>query len=100
MFVGNRTILKDGVVDKRKGLFAKRRQLILTEGPHLFYVDPNAMVLKGEIPWTKDLRPEVKSFKIFFVHTPSRTYYLEDPSGYAVEWVKRISEVHERYFGS
>jgi len=99
-FVGNRTILKDGVVDKRKGLFAKRRQLILTEGPHLFYVDPNAMVLKGEIPWTKDLRPEVKSFKIFFVHTPSRTYYLEDPSGYAVEWVKRISEVHERYFGS
>ena len=34
-----------------QGLFAKRRQLILTEGPHLFYVDPHAMVLKGEIPW-------------------------------------------------
>lgn len=99
-FIGNRTILKDGLVDKRKGLFAKRRQLILTEGPHLFYVDPQAMVLKGEIPWTKDLRPEVKSFKIFFVHTPSRTYYLEDPSGFAVEWVKKIAEVHERYFGS
>lgn len=23
---------------------------LLTEGPHLFYVDPVAMVLKGEIP--------------------------------------------------
>ncbi|XP_065065743.1 3-phosphoinositide-dependent protein kinase 1-like [Rhopilema esculentum] len=97
-FVGNRPILKEGLVDKRKGLFAKRRQLILTEGPHLFYVDPHAMVLKGEIPWTKDLRPEAKSFKIFFVHTPSRTYYLEDPEGYAIEWVKKINEVHERYF--
>ena len=34
-----------------KGLFARRRQLLLTEGPHLYYVDPQAMVLKGEIPW-------------------------------------------------
>lgn len=99
-FVGDRVILKEGIVDKRKGLFAKRRQLLMTEGPNLFYVDPHAMVLKGEIPWTKDLRPEAKSFKIFFVHTPSRTYYLEDPNGFAMEWVKRINEVHERYFGT
>eukprot|EP00794_Sanderia_malayensis_P009319 gene9319-10302_t len=88
-FVGGRTILKEGIVDKRKGLFAKRRQLLLTDGPHLFYVDPHAMELKGEIPWTKDLRSEAKNFKIFFVHTPCRTYYLEDPNGYAMEWLPR-----------
>eukprot|EP00795_Rhopilema_esculentum_P009272 gene9272-16965_t len=80
-FVGNRPILKEGLVDKRKGLFAKRRQLILTEGPHLFYVDPHAMVLKGEIPWTKDLRPEAKSFKIFFVHTCNSMEGLEESTG-------------------
>jgi len=98
-FVDNNLILKTGVVDKRKGLFPRRRQLILTEGPRLYYVDAAAMVLKGEIPWTKDLRPEAKNFEVFFVHTPKRIYYLEDHTGYAMEWVKKIEEVHRAYFG-
>lgn len=52
-----------------QGLFARRRQLLLTEGPHLYYVDPVNKVLKGEIPWSPALRPEAKNFKTFFVHT-------------------------------
>lgn len=52
-----------------QGLFARRRQLLLTEGPHLYYVDPVNKVLKGEIPWSFELRPEAKNFKTFFVHT-------------------------------
>lgn len=52
-----------------QGLFARRRQLLLTEGPHLYYVDPVNRVLKGEIPWSLELRPEAKNFKTFFVHT-------------------------------
>jgi len=67
-------ILKQGLVDKRKGLFARRRMLMLTLGPHLYYADPVSMVLKGEIPWSPELRVEPKNFKIFFVHTPNRTY--------------------------
>ncbi|MGH0140514.1 UNVERIFIED_CONTAM: hypothetical protein FKN15_037248 [Acipenser sinensis] len=70
-FVENNLILKMGPVDKRKGLFARRRQLLLTEGPHLYYVDPVSKVLKGEIPWSPELRPEAKNFKTFFVHTSS-----------------------------
>uniref|UniRef100_A0A8C5RWK2 3-phosphoinositide-dependent protein kinase 1 n=1 Tax=Laticauda laticaudata TaxID=8630 RepID=A0A8C5RWK2_LATLA len=70
-FVENNLILKMGPVDKRKGLFARRRQLLLTEGPHLYYVDPVNKVLKGEIPWSLELRPEAKNFKTFFVHTVS-----------------------------
>lgn len=92
-FVENNLILKMGPVDKRKGLFARRRQLLLTEGPHLYYVDPVNKVLKGEIPWSPDLRPEAKNFKTFFVHTPNRTYYLMDPSGNAHKWCKKIQEV-------
>lgn len=68
-FVDNHLILKNGFVNKRKGLFARRRMLLLTTGPHLFYVDPIAMVLKGEIAFSPELRVEPKNFKIFFVHT-------------------------------
>lgn len=64
-------ILKQGLIDKRKGLFARRRMFLLTLGPHLYYVDPTTMVLKGEIPWSADLKTEAKNFKTFFVHTVS-----------------------------
>lgn len=97
-FVENNLILKMGPVDKRKGLFARRRQLLLTEGPHLYYVDPVNKVLKGEIPWSLELRPEAKNFKTFFVHTPNRTYYLMDPSGNADKWCKKIQEVWRKIY--
>lgn len=93
-------ILKQGIVDKRKGLFARRRMLLLTLGPHLYYADPVSMVLKGEIPWSPELTVESKNFKIFFVHTPNRTYYLEDPEGYALDWVKAITDVKAHIYGS
>lgn len=59
-----------------QGLFARRRQLLLTEGPHLYYVDPVNKVLKGEIPWSPELRPEAKNFKTFFVHTVKTNCFL------------------------
>ncbi|XP_053595037.1 3-phosphoinositide-dependent protein kinase 1 isoform X1 [Microplitis demolitor] len=98
-FVDDQVILKQGFINKRKGLFARRRMLLLTTGPHLFYVDPFNMILKGEIPWSKELRVEPKNFKIFFVHTPDRTYYLEDPEGFALEWCRVIEEMRVHYYG-
>ena len=92
-FVEGNLILKQGFVNKRKGLFARRRMLLLTTGPHLYYVDPVNMVLKGEIPWSPELRVEPKNFKIFFVHTPCRTYYLEDPEGFALPWCEAIEDM-------
>ncbi|XP_018333405.1 3-phosphoinositide-dependent protein kinase 1 [Agrilus planipennis] len=91
-------ILKQGLVDKRKGLFPRRRMFLLTLGPHLYYVDPTTMILKGEIPWSPDIKTEAKNFKTFLVHTPNRTYYLEDPDGYALEWCKAIEELKVHYF--
>uniref|UniRef100_A0A0B7AQB0 3-phosphoinositide-dependent protein kinase 1 n=2 Tax=Arion vulgaris TaxID=1028688 RepID=A0A0B7AQB0_9EUPU len=99
-FVKDNVILRQGFVDKRKGLFARKRMLLLTEGPHLFYVDAHNKVLKGEIPWSKYMRPEVKNFKIFFVHTPNRTYYLESRQPDAQLWVKQIKDVWNKYYGS
>lgn len=97
-FVEGNLILKQGLVDKRKGLFARRRMFLLTEGPHLYYVDPSNKVLKGQIPWSSQLRPEQKNFKIFFVHTPNRTYYLEDPAKRAEDWVNEIKKVYKQYY--
>lgn len=74
-FTNGNLILKQGLVDKRKGLFSKRRMLLLTTGPHLYYIDPVNMQLKGEIPFSSELRSEPKNFKIFFVHTVSGQYY-------------------------
>ncbi|KAH9494910.1 3-phosphoinositide dependent protein kinase-1 [Bulinus truncatus] len=98
-FVQNNLIIKQGFVDKRKGLFARKRMLLLTEGPHLYYVDAHNKVLKGEIPWSKYLRPEAKNFKIFFVHTPNRTYYLESRTSDSQQWVEKIKEVWNKYYG-
>ncbi|KAK2156771.1 hypothetical protein LSH36_205g01009 [Paralvinella palmiformis] len=92
-------IVKQGLLWKRKGLFSRCRMFLLTEGPHLYYVDPQTMILKGEIPWSKNLRPEPKKFKIFFIHTPNRTYYLEDPEGNALKWCNDIEKHYTRYYG-
>ncbi|KAL4239246.1 3-phosphoinositide dependent protein kinase-1 [Mactra antiquata] len=97
-FTEGHLILKQGLIDKRKGLFARRRMFLLTEGPHLYYVDPVNKVLKGQIPWSKELKTEQKNFKIFFVHTPNRTYYLEEPQKRAEDWVKEIDKVYNMYY--
>lgn len=97
--VKGKLILKQGLVSKRKGLFSRRRMLLLTEGPHLYYCEPSRMVVKGEIPWSSSLNPEPKDFRIFFVHTPHRTYYLEDPEGFALDWCKAINEVRHQVYG-
>lgn len=39
-------------------------------------MDPVNKVLKGEIPWSQELRPEAKNFKTFFVHTVSLSLWL------------------------
>lgn len=99
-FVRNRLILKQGILFKRRGLFARKRMFLLTEGPHLFYVDIESMALKGEVHWSSFLTLEQKSDKLFFINVPTRTYYLEDPSGNASDWVKQINAVHGIYYSS
>ena len=91
--------LISGILEKKKGLFAKRRMFLLTEGPRLFYVDPSAMVLKGEIPWSSVLKTEIRDFRIFYVHVPGRTYFLIDPDSTSKDWCMAIDEVKDFYFG-
>ncbi|KAI9179624.1 serine/threonine protein kinase [Blastocladiella emersonii ATCC 22665] len=88
---GSELIVRGGFVHKRKGLFAKKRYLILTDAPRLVYIDADKMVVKGEIPWSMRTIPELKSPKHFFIHTPGRTYYLECCSNDAKGWMDALA---------
>ena len=85
-------IVKNGQIEKRKGLFAKKRELILTDTPRLIYIDPVSNEVKGEIPWSTAINVEVKNPRTFFIHTPSRTYYLEDLNNGAQAWADAIEQ--------
>uniref|UniRef100_A0A903Z0D2 3-phosphoinositide-dependent protein kinase 1 n=1 Tax=Anopheles minimus TaxID=112268 RepID=A0A903Z0D2_9DIPT len=97
-FADGEEIVKYGFIYKRKGLFARRRMFLLTKRPRLIYIDAVNMVKKGEIPWTSALSVEAKNFKTFYVHTPNRIYYLEDPEGFALKWCDTIMDVHRKTF--
>jgi len=85
------TIVETGLVWKRKGRSVKKRQLILTNKPRIIYIDTKKGVQKGEVPWSPNLRPEAKNNTAWFIHTPKRTYILEDIPGKAQRWVDKIN---------
>ena len=94
---------------KRRHLSVKRRQLVLTDsaasadGCRLFYVDPDTMEVKGAIPWSPQLHAELMPRGQFRVHTPGRTYYLEEVVGdveCAELWVKTITKLQARLAAS
>ena len=53
-------LVKTGRIHKRKGFFARERQLVLTSLPRLIYVDPATKEYKGTIPWTPQHPVSVK----------------------------------------
>eukprot|EP00756_Hemistasia_phaeocysticola_P009596 Hpha_TRINITY_DN14925_c0_g3::TRINITY_DN14925_c0_g3_i1::g.144948::m.144948/K06276/PDPK1; 3-phosphoinositide dependent protein kinase-1 len=88
-------IVRIGLVTKHRFLSSKRRVLILTSFPRLFYCDPVTRDVKGQVPVSGEVGcmvgPAPDRFK---VRTPRRTYNLQAPS--ASEWVAAIEGV----FGS
>lgn len=93
----NRFLLDDevikmgGLISKRKGLFSKKRQLILTSRPRLIYIDAIRMKQKGEIPWSEKLYVQVKSNTAFDVVTPNRVYHLNDVVNGSKKWIDAIN---------
>ncbi|XP_076818786.1 3-phosphoinositide-dependent protein kinase 1-like [Clavelina lepadiformis] len=98
-FAKGKLILKRGQLEKKRKLSVKVREFILTEGPKLLYIDPVSKEVKGEIPWSSELRTEPRSFRIFYIHTPNRTYHLIDKTNNAMKWCKKIDEIKKFYFG-
>lgn len=91
---------------KRKGLFSKKRQLLLTSTPRLIYVDPDPenMEEKGQIPWTAD-RPlkcvllKGEFFDIVCTLT-GRSYHFRNADGAASSpqvWRQYINEMNQQF---
>ncbi|EQC40459.1 AGC/PDK1 protein kinase [Saprolegnia diclina VS20] len=93
----NRFLLDDevirmsGLVSKRKGLFSKKRQLILTSKPRLIYIDAIRMRQKGEIPWSDSMYITIKNSSTFDVVTPNRVYHLSDAANGSKKWSDAIN---------
>lgn len=89
----NEKIMELGNIIKRRKMTAKKRTLILTDLPRIFYVDGTSMEQKGEIPWSPDLWVQMKNDRDFVIHTPNRDYILEDVDNKANRWAKAINKL-------
>lgn len=69
------SIVRAGSVGQRRGLFMKKRYLILTDKPRLLYLDEgrgpdgSGGTLRNEIDWTPKLLPQLKSSTAFSIST-------------------------------
>ena len=96
--VDGNLILRQGILSKKVRLVSHRRMFLLTEGPKFYYIDPLTMSLKGEIPFTRDLKTQFRDSKLFLVQVPGRTYHLTDKDGNSQEWCDTIKQVKHFYF--
>jgi len=87
-------ILEIGYVIKTRKLSHKKRCLILTDAPRLFYVDNKNMVYKGECELDKvNLKVIVDNSICFRAVLPNRTYFFEDLEKNPQRWQDAIEEV-------
>ncbi|CAM9351095.1 unnamed protein product, partial [Ectocarpus fasciculatus] len=89
-----------GIVWKRKGLFSKRRQLVLTNKPRLIYFDPATTEQKGEIPWSIEYPVECipmsgSSFDILAKAT-GRRYHITDSEAGSQMWMDLIAAMLQK----
>lgn len=90
------TIVKQGKVKKYKGMFYKKRLLLLTDKARLVYIDPQSMEVKGEIPLYRDFSAAVKNDHAFTVDSGGKHYVMDtQETGGAVAWVDAITEIQD-----
>ncbi|CAO3630804.1 unnamed protein product [Cunninghamella echinulata] len=100
------SIVRAGKVTRRRGLFSKKRYLVLTDRPRLLYLDEgkgkdgSGGGLRCEIGWTSKLLPELKGRSVFTIHTPQKSYTFEvHGNNQAQDWVNTINTMLVDSFG-
>jgi 3-phosphoinositide dependent protein kinase-1 len=94
---GEETIVKMGTVKKYKGMFYRKRILVLTDMARLIYIDPGKMEQKGEIPLNDPtLEVSLKNDHSFKLHSEAKEYVIDTGgSGEAAKWVNSLQEMQK-----
>ncbi|EFA78191.1 protein serine/threonine kinase [Heterostelium album PN500] len=85
----NEIILAIATLEKKTGLITKKRVMIITDTPRIFYVDPHKMIVKGEIPVDSTLSAESKSMR----HFRGRHKHFFDLYNNCKRWVDYINDL-------
>lgn len=96
---GEAVVYSSKIVKERYALLptsAKQRLLVLTDFPRLFYVEPESLTIKGQVPWSDQVFAAADSEEKFVVHTPGREYVFVDAEKRASLWVSRINDLVKR----
>jgi len=85
--------VKLGMISKKRKMSVKKRILILTSKPRLFYVDPKDNQVKGFIELTAETKVQLVTGKDFEIEVPKRVYKIEDTEKNATDWVEKLKKV-------
>lgn len=89
----NENIIEIGMVIKTRKMSHKKRCLILTDAPRLFYVDQKKMEYKGECVISPAMKVEVKNTIVWQIVLPGRIYYFEDLEKNSQRWADVLTEL-------
>jgi 3-phosphoinositide dependent protein kinase-1 len=96
---GESVLYSSLIVKERYALLptsAKSRLLILTDFPRLFYLEPESLTIKGQVPWSDDIFAQADSPERFQVITPDREYVFVDSEKRAALWASKINDLVKR----
>ncbi|KAK1361651.1 Non-specific serine/threonine protein kinase [Heracleum sosnowskyi] len=95
----NESILMISMVKKHQTLTSKKVQLILTNKPKLFYVNPLKLEAAVNIVWSdnpNELSVQVVSPTNFKICTPKKILSFEDAKQRALHWKKAIEALQDQ----
>jgi 3-phosphoinositide dependent protein kinase-1 len=92
-------ILVSGVIKKKCGWFYKKRYLIVSSEPRIYYTDANNLQKVREIALSKDLVAELKHGNDFVINNPQRSYFFREMIGNPERWVEGINNIIKANFG-
>ena len=96
LLAGEHIIYEGDIVKTVRIISKKKRRLVLTDRPRLFYVDLKDNIVKGSIPLARELEVTTKSkgkWEIK-VHNPERVYNLSaENEAEAQQWKEKIQDI-------
>ncbi|OHS98010.1 3-phosphoinositide-dependent protein kinase 1 [Tritrichomonas foetus] len=87
----------EGLITKKRRLSSKKRLLVLTNKPRLFYVDMTKKEIKGDIPLNENTTVSIKKGKKWAIKVPGRKYDLIAESCDPSAWKSALDNVLNKH---